>query len=511
MKHRLLAATFALAVTAAGAQDSTPLSAIDWLSQSVQVPNVVPVPERRTLDEPPVTSSATVPRVRTSPLDGASPDPIGLLAPSVTALPTTLWSGSDEDLLIALLRAEDIDGWPAMQELLQTLLLAEADPPLGASSEGKLFQARVDKLLDLGAIEQARGLLEQAQIETPNLFRRWFDVALLLGIENQACQVMQRRIDVAPTDAARIFCLARSGDWTAAALSLNTHIALGDFSDEEATLLARFLDPESFEGEPPLGPPPRLSPLMFRMYEAIGERISTTTLPRAFAHADLQYTVGWKSQLEAAERLTRHGAVAPNVVFALYNSRTPSASGGIWDRAAAIQAFERALGSGEEDAIAAALPKAWKAASDAKIELAFAAEYTDRLINFRPEGPAAKIAFQIALLAPDYEEAALARPDEDQALVSLAQGEPKYALRRDPTYRAVAAAFTTAQPPERLITLAQEDKLGEAILRAIALFNIGTDGDLKALTDALAFFRAIGLEDVARRASLQVLLLDRRL
>ena len=57
----------------------------------------------------------------------------------------------------------------------------------------------------------------------------------------------------------------------------------------------------------------------------------------------------------------------------------------------------------------------------------------------------------------------------------------------------------------------QEDKLGEAILRAIALFNIGTDGDLKALTDALAFFRAIGLEDVARRASLQVLLLDRRL
>ncbi|MEL6641855.1 MAG: hypothetical protein AAFP98_11170 [Pseudomonadota bacterium] len=509
MKSIVLAATFVLTVTAAGAQGSGPLSAIDWLSQSVQVPDVPPVPHRTLRDEPPIASTATPPRVRTSPLDGASPDPIGLLASSVTALPTNLWSGSDQELLIALLQAEDIDGWPAMQDLLQTLLLAEADPPLGASSDGKLFQARVDKLLDLGAIEPARGLLEQAQIETPNLFRRWFDIALLLGTENQACQVMQRRIDVAPTDAARIFCLARSGDWNAAALSLNTHVALGDVTDREAAILSRFLDPELFEGEPPLGLPARVSPLMFRIYEAIGERISTTSLPRAFAHADLQHTVGWKSQLEAAERLTRHGAVQPNVVFALYTSRTPSASGGIWDRAAAIQAFERALDRNDAEQVAATLNPAWEAAKAAKIELAFAAEYTDRLLAFRPEGSAAEVAFQIALLSPNYEEAALARPDEEVALVSLAQGVPQLGLRRDTTYRAVALGFTSAEPPARLMSLAQNDKLGEAILRAIALFNIGADGDLKALTDALAFFRAIGLEDVARRASLQVLLLDR--
>jgi hypothetical protein len=37
----------------------------------------------------------------------------------------------------------------------------------------------------------------------------------------------------------------------------------------------------------------------------------------------------------------------------------------------------------------------------------------------------------------------------------------------------------------------------------------GADGDNVALRDAIATLRALGLEDVARRASLQILLLER--
>ncbi len=511
MKQLVPALAFCLGALPAFGQPGEPLSAIDWLSQSVRIPDqsiAPPTPQLR--DEPPVASSAIPPRVSTTPLDGRSPDPIGLLAPSVTALPSTLWAGSDEDVLITLLRAESIDGSPAMRELLQTLLLAEADAPLGASPDGRLFYARIDKLLDLGAIEPAQALLEQAQIDTPNLFRRWFDVALLLGTEDQACQVMQRRIDVAPTYAARIFCLARSGDWTAAALSLKTHIALQDLSANEEALLSRFLDPELFEGEPPLGPPERISPLRFRMYEAIGERLSTSSLPRAFAHADLRNTVGWKSQLEAAERLTRHGAIAPNVLFALYTSRTPSASGGIWDRAAAIQRFEEAIKRESPAKIAETLPDAWVAATDAGTELAFASEYAETLIANGLSGDAAQLAFKIGLLSTSYEETALAAPNQDPALIALAQGVPSPALSTDRTYQAIAAAFTNAQPPEQLLSRARNDQLGEALLRTIALFNAGTDGDLTALTEALSFLRAVGLEDVARRAALQVLLLESR-
>jgi hypothetical protein len=320
---------------------------------------------------------------------------------------------------------------------------------------------------------------------------------------------MQRRIDVAPTYAARIFCLARGGDWAAAALSLNTHIALGDLSDKEENLLSRFLDPELFEGEPPLGTPDRLSPLNFRMYEAIGERMSTANLPRAFAHADLRTTVGWKSQLEAAERLTRHGAIAPNVLFALYTSRTPSASGGVWDRADAVQDFDAAMRAGDADGVSQTLQAAWAAAQDARVELAFAAEYGSALSDMDLTGSAAPLAFTVSLLSADYEEAAIANADQDPVLADLARGTPDVSARADPMFRAIARAFTDAPAPERLMTLAKQEKLGEAILRAIALFDAGAQGDTQSLTDALAFLRSIGLEDVARRASLQILLLER--
>ncbi len=100
---------------------------------------------------------------------------------------------------------------------------------------------------------------------------------------------------LAPTFPARIFCLARSGDWNAAALTLRTGQALGYITEAEEALLSRFLDPDLYEGEPPLPTPAPVTPLAWRMFEAIGEPLSTATLPMAFAHAELRPQAGWKS------------------------------------------------------------------------------------------------------------------------------------------------------------------------------------------------------------------------
>ena len=125
-----------------------------------------------------------------------------------------------------------------------------------------------------------------------------------------------------------------SGDWNAAALTLKTAEALGFVTGEQSALLERFLDPEIEDGAAPLPPPSRPSPLVWRMMEAIGEPMPTNTLPVAFAQADLRANAGWKQQIEAAERLARTGAVAPNRLLGLYTERRPAASGGVWDRAA---------------------------------------------------------------------------------------------------------------------------------------------------------------------------------
>jgi hypothetical protein len=50
--------------------------------------------------------------------------------------------------------------------------------------------------------------------------------------------------------------------------------------------------------------------------------------------------------------------------------------------------------------------------------------------------------------------------------------------------------------------------LGMAILRLLSLLHDGASGDTSALRDALATLRALGLEDTARRAALQIVLLQ---
>ena len=72
----------------------------------------------------------------------------------------------------------------------------------------------------------------------------------------------------------------------------------------------------------------------------------------------------------------------------------------------------------------------------------------------------------------------------------------------------IAAVFSRVEMPERYARMVEDDRIGEALLRASLVLSDGADPvDLR---DALALFRALGLESVARRAALQMLLLDLR-
>jgi len=501
---RALVAASGLFLAAESAAQEAPLSAIDWLSRSIEAPDQ---DTTATQDEAPAVRDASTPTVATRPLSDVSPDNIGLLRPEAAALPRDLWVGSDARHLAALISDHPDHVLPSLQELFRSLLLVSAHPPGGAAPVGTVFQARVDKLLDLGAIETAAALLEQAEIADAPLFRRWFDVALLRGTEQRACVVMQDRFDIAPTQAAQIFCLARLGDWRAAALTLNTYTALGDLAADEEKLLARFLDPDLFEGAPRPRHPDPVTPLSFRMFEAISAPMNTQALPRAFAHTDLHDTRGWKTQLEAAERLTRAGALPPNVLFALYAAGTPSASGGVWDRAAAMIALEAALAAGDHGAVSQALPNAWQAARAAGVPAAFASEYGRALQAFTLPEPTASLVSRIKLISNNFASVS----PTDSALAAqyagVAQGQVNRAART-PQEAAVFAALTDAPPPAHLMVLAQNGQLGEALLLTLARFADRAQSDPRVVTETLAFLRAVGLEDQAIRTGLQYILIE---
>ncbi|GAA6199003.1 hypothetical protein [Aquicoccus sp. SU-CL01552] len=487
-----------------------PLSAIDWLGQAH--PSSLPGP---VLLEPPVAEHALGPEIEVSALEELAP-PVGLVPPDITGLPVDLWRGSDARQLARLIKSAPVETSPAMQALFYTLLLAEKRPPPGASRQAaeSLLLAQIDRLIDLGATDPALALTEIAgPPRSRALFRRWFDATLLVGQEDDSCAALEAQPHLAPDFAATIFCTLRAGDWQTAALTLETAHALELLPRAQLDLLDRFLSPEIFEGAPPLPAPDSPDPLTFRLFEAIGERMPSTRLPRAFANADLRDLAGWKAQIEAAERLTRIGALNPNKLLGLYTERAPAASGGVWDRVAAVQRFDTALNTGSAEAVTKTLPAVWKQVRAAGLEVPFANLFADRLAAYPLTGAVGALAWRVRLLSPGYETAARTPPDDGGDtvfLAKLAQGAPGDAVPPNDRAQAISEGFSgTAQPPQEVRTALDDGRLGEVILRGISLFDSGARGNPADLTAALATLRAIGLEDTARRGALQLMLIGR--
>jgi hypothetical protein len=486
-----------------------PLSAIDWLEDEMRR-GATSAP--LSVDEPPVTESATPEVIEVSPISGPATGAVGLLPTSVTGLPADLWAASQTEDVARRMRNADPSLLPSVRDLFFTLLLAELEPPAGEAGSSDFLSVRIDRLWAYGALEQAQALIERAGVGDREVFARYLDITLMTGTEDRACALLRERPALSPGFPERVFCLARSGDWAAAALTLETAEALGYVGVAEDVLLWRFLDPEIAEEEllpVPLPDPP--SPLLFRLSEAVGEPLTTDRLPLAFAQADLRSNLGWRAQIEAAERLVRAGAISPNLLLGLYTERQPAASGGVWDRVSAVQALETALST---DAPAdPALEAAWRALEPAGLLPALAEMYAPRLEGRALEGRGATLRLRLGLLTDGYEAAARAHSAADAQeafLMALAEGRPGRAEAPDAAARAIADGFAASGPPPRLQGLMRQGRLGEAILSAIGLIEAGAAGDPDALSDAIAFFRAVGLENLARRAALEAMILDGR-
>ncbi|MGH1425218.1 MAG: hypothetical protein ACRBBU_10860 [Pseudooceanicola sp.] len=517
--ERLVFCLIPLLGLSCGAAAQTPISAIEWLDRTA--PLATPPPEVESFlpplpGEPPVAGTAGTPAVAVQTLDGPQDGPVGLLSHRVTGLPIDLWSGMDGARAQRMIGALNVDDLPAMQTLLYSLLLSETLPPKGNGQDIQFLTARIDKLTELGAVNAALALIDHAGSERhADLFRRHFDLSLIAGVESDACARMAARPDLAPGYDARVYCMARLGDWPAAMLTFSSMRALGEFDKRSETLLSLFLEPELVEDTPPLAPPARATPLVFRLQESIGQPLATATLPRAYAFADLRNVSGWKAELEAVERLARSGAVPENRLIGVYGARKAAASGGIWDRVSAIQAFDAAMQSADAQEVSDTLTAAWAAMRDARLEVPFANLYGADLARLDLPGLAARrVAFRVAMLSPAYESAAnrmVPVGPEETFLAALARGRSADAIAHSARARAVATAFAgDGARDETTKGMISQQRLGEVILMAMQQYSHAAAGEIKDAAGALATLRAVGLEDTARRAALQLLILDRR-
>ncbi len=456
----------------------------------------------------PVAQSATPPQVQSAPLEAPNAGAAGLLPPGVTGLPVSLWQGSTPATLRDLIRALDLPV-PALRAHMRVMMLAEADPPEDDRDLAHLT-ARLGWLEDQGLLDEALALLDITGVRDPHLFAIWSDISLLLGRSEPVCRTLAMQPRLSNDLALRIFCTARGGDWTRAALTLQSAQTIGDLSGRRAELLTRFLDPELGNGQLLL-PPVRPSPLEFRLFEAIGEPLPTAPLPLPYAVLDLSGDNGWRDQIQAAERLARAGSLPPNRLLGIYTLRQPAASGGIWDRVDALQEFERALDRGAPDGVARELGRVWPQMAAGRLLVPFSELFAAPLSDLALSGDAAGIARRAGFLSSDYESLAMALQDdspETRFLTAIARGISPDVVPDLPHAEAVSAGFSGATMPSVLRAQLSEGRLGEVILRGMALFASGAAGNGQELTEAIATFRTVGLEDLARRAALEIMLLD---
>lgn len=508
----VLLVSFALAAISGhplGAQE--PLSAIDWLNDPPPISLADPL--EVALPEP--NEGVSVPEIAVQPLTEPQGGTVGLLSGATTGLPAELWSTSQAQTLAALFARISSDPLPALQALYYTLLLTEAEAPQDSqpNADARFLIARVETLRRMGAVEPALALIEVGNPVRPALFDAWFDLSLLTGDEATPCKALTLQPSLSQSFENRIYCAARNGDWQTAALTFETANALDLLDRNAAPLLAQFLDPETIHQAPNVPQGRSVSPLIFRLLEAAGQPQPTRNLPRAFAVADLRGVSGWKAELEAAERLTNTGALPANQLLGLYTAQRAAASGGVWDRVSAVQALESALASSDADRVTRVLTSLWPAMRREGLAVAFATLYGSALSELELRGPARQMAYRIALLSPDYEALATqATPDGPRAqfLQGLARGAPDPELARSTAERAIADAFASTTVSDDHTGLLKAGRLGQAILTSALQLDAAGPNQGLDITAGLSTLRAVGLEDTARRAALQILLLKSR-
>jgi len=480
-----------------------PLSAVDWLSKSLGTPqDVAP-------DKP--LNGVTIEPIKTTKLSDTQKDTVGLLPTQVSGISTDFWGDSDAGRLASLIRNAPLGQLPQITTLWRRIILAEIDPPVGAHQDNTLLLARLDNLLTAGALDPAEALLKAADPNNPELFRRWFDVSILTQRADEACARMVKTPNFAPTLQARIFCLARAGDWSAASVTLSTGRALGNFSDDQALLLGMFLDPEMFSGAKDPTIPPVLTPLTFVMREAVGLPRPARSLPLAFLHMDLQNKAGWKQRLTSAERLVRERAIPNAILLDLYLEGAASASGGVWSRVSAVQGLNNALDAGDDKTLSEALIKAHKALTPLGLQPVLANWFAAALAGHTLTPAAKHIGFELAALNNNSRELALnlASSNQQEHFIAAILSNRYDAPPKGDLQQAISNALTGLSPKTVLHQTVDNGQRGAAVLTALTLLHSGPNSDVGDVETALSVLAYSGLKEEAQNIAIQLLLLGK--
>lgn len=493
-----------------------PGSAIPWLSHSLKTLSVPPPPARPTRSPRKIDTTG----VTVAPLDPVLHDGDGLLSGEISGLPKAFWGPTSTLRARKAVLSVAALGVPAAQDLYRTILLARTYPPKGSGPAAQLLRARIDRLIEMGALDEALELLTLADLTSPEFILRRFDVALLTGQEDDACDIVLNTPSVTPTATARIFCLARDDKWAEAVLALAVGRENLDIGPEQDALFARFLDIDDAADDDEIAIPAVVTPLNYLMLQAVGvdvEATSDRSVPVAYYRFDMDPYAPPRARIIAAENLVASGGVSYPLLFYTYRAIYPAASGGLWDRVAAIRDLDTAMQAQDIPGIAKHLARADQLLSRVDLRVALAMEYGPDLARL-PVNPALdpwRMA-ELLLLATEHEAAkqwidAESPADVRLAADILARRASEPVPTPDLLQAGVRAAFAdrpdVSDRYKRFRMLLDQGRLGEVMLGALRILDARTEIDPGDLATALRIIAESGQAGAARRIAVETLLM----
>jgi len=253
-----------------------------------------------------------------------------------------------------------------------------------------------------------------------------------------------------------------------------------------------------------LPPTESITPLEYRLYEAIGEPIPAEYLPIQYSQSDLSGENGWRAQVIAAERLSLTGAIPENQILGIYTNNIPGVSGGMWERVKVINDLDTALLNQqniEENFLAA-----WEVFNQTDQLTVFAKLFGLRVFEKNLSPKSKKIAADLLLLTNNFRLTKNYWNPSDIRF-GLTTGDFTQVKVSGETEKIIFEVFNDVSIPFLVEQKLNQGKLGEVILNALLQFEMGIEGNLKDLSESLSTLNLIGLETTARRAALTHLVL----
>ena len=318
-----------------------PMSAIDWLAKKINDPPVFYTYPSE-IDE---NSNIEIEKMV---LPNISKNSIGIYPSIKIGINSDIWKNNNEIEISTILKKIRISDLYYLNRLLKRILLIETDPPNIAVDEkfyGTIFlRQRILKLIQMGALDDAEALiLDSEPTFDPNLTDLWSEISFLTYRFERFCKAILNGYHNSLEPAHKIICLARSGDWNAAALSLATFSSINEIDSDHEKLLINYLD---HEAELEIINKDKCEEDKSVIIYLCNFSNITTQIPNygvKFLYNNLGRGKSIRSRIVASEELVKSGALNPNILFSTYKIKQPSTSGGVWARAKLVQELDRII------------------------------------------------------------------------------------------------------------------------------------------------------------------------